>query len=178
MGLASLFRRLPFERVGFVLYGHCVGAARQPRLYAECGVPDTAAGRFEMVCLHAGLLIRRIRRERTAEADALAQAVFDAMFSDMDVTLREMGIGDLSVGKKVKGLWEGFQGRSEAYGAALDAGDLPALADALRRNAWAVAQEPPPEGGPEAVAAHAAAAAAVLDEQGMDGFKAGEARFA
>ncbi len=177
MGLSSLFRRPRFERQGFALYGHCVGAARQPRLYEACGVPDTAAGRFEMVCLHAGLLIRRIRRERTAEADALAQAVFDAMFSDMDVTLREMGVGDLSVGKKVKGLWEGFQGRAEAYGAALDAGDLPALADALRRNAWAAAGSAP-EGGPEAVAAHAAAAAAALDAQGMDAFKAGEARFA
>ena len=178
MGLASLFRRPRFERVGFALYGHCVAAARQPAIYATMGVPDTAAGRFEMVCLHAGLLIRRIRREKDAEADALAQAVFDAMFSDMDVTLREMGVGDLSVGKKVKALWEGFQGRAEAYGAALDAGDMEALAAALGRNAWAATKEPPPEGGPEALAAHAAAAAAVLDAQEMAGFKAGEARFA
>ncbi len=176
MGLASLFRRPRFERTGFELYGHAVRAARQPRAYAEWGVPDTAAGRFEMVALHAALLIRRIRAEASAEADALGQAVFDAMFSDMDVNLREMGIGDLSVGKKVKTLWEGFQGRAESYGAALEAGDMAALAGALARNVWAAGE--PPEGGAEALAAHAAAAAAALAGQDLDGFKRGEARFA
>lgn len=180
MGLASLFRRKPFERTGFELYGQAVRAARLPRLYAELGVPDTAAGRFEMVCLHVGLLLRRIRAEAKAgagaEADALAQAVFDAMFSDMDVTLREMGIGDLSVGKRVKMLWEGFHGRAETYGAALDAGDAAALAAALERNVWV--KEAAPAGAATALAAQAGAVAAALAAQPFEGFKAGEARFA
>ncbi|MFL1463773.1 ubiquinol-cytochrome C chaperone family protein [Roseococcus sp. DSY-14] len=176
MGLASLFRRKPFERTGFLLYGRAVAAAREPAPFAEWGVPDTPAGRFEMVCLHAALLIRRLRAERTAEGDALAQAAFDAMFSDMDLNLREMGIGDLSVGKKVRNLWEGFHGRAEAYGAALEAGDAAALAGALARNVWAGGAPPP--GGAEALAARALAAAQALAGQGLEQFKAGEARFA
>ncbi len=176
MGLASLFRRKPFERAGFLLYGRAVAAAREATPFAEWGVPDTPAGRFEMVCLHVALLIRRLRAERTAEGDALGQAVFDAMFSDMDVNLREMGIGDLSVGKKVKNLWEGFHGRAEAYGAALDAADAAGLAGALARNIW-IKEEPPP-GGAEALAGRAMAAATALGGQDMASLKGGEARFA
>jgi len=155
MGLFGLFRRRPQERAGFLLYGAAVAAARDPVLYEGLGAPDTTAGRFELICLHAGLVIRRLRAFKTPEADALAQAVFDAMFADMDLTLREMGVGDLSVGKKVKNLWEGFHGRAEAYGAALDAGDEAGLAESLARNVWATGA--PPEGAPAALAAHAAA---------------------
>lgn len=176
MGLASLFRRKPFEREGFLLYGHAVAAAREPALYAAIGVPDTPAGRFEMVSLHAALLVLRLKAEATKEAQDLSQAVFDAMFSDMDVTLREMGIGDLSVGKKVKALWEGFHGRAEAYGAALEAGDDAALAEAIARNVWP--KNEAPAGAPAALAARARAVAAALAAQGVAGFRAGEARFA
>ena len=70
-------------------------AARAPALYAVLGVPDTLDGRFDMVGLHAFLLIDRLRRDPPPGPE-LAQAVFDAMFSDMDVTLREMGVGDLT----------------------------------------------------------------------------------
>lgn len=161
MGLFGLFRRRPQERAGFLLYGAAVGAAREPALYEAIGAPDTTAGRFELICLHTGLVIRRLRAFKTPEADALAQAVFDAMFADMDLTLREMGVGDLSVGKKVKNLWEGFYGRAEAYGAALDAGDLAGLAEALGRNVWATGE--PPEGAAAALAAHAVAFAQGLE---------------
>ncbi|MCX8132696.1 MAG: ubiquinol-cytochrome C chaperone [Roseococcus sp.] len=171
MGLLDLFRRRPQERAGFHLYGAAVAAARDPALYAGIGAPDTTAGRFELVCLHAGLVIRRLRALRSAEADALAQAVFDAMFADMDVTLREMGVGDLSVGRKVKTLWEGFHGRAEAYAAALDAGDEAALVAALARNVWAGAAPPP--GAPEALAAHARAFAARLETLELTALAAG-----
>jgi cytochrome b pre-mRNA-processing protein 3 len=66
----------------------------------------------------------------------LAQAVFDAMFNDMDLNLREMGVGDLSVGKRVRAMWEAFHGRSSAYQAALEARDAMKLAEALARNVW------------------------------------------
>jgi cytochrome b pre-mRNA-processing protein 3 len=154
MGFFGLFRRPPQERAGFLLYGATVAESRAPALSGGIGAPDTTAGRFELICLHNALVIRRLRAFATPEADALAQAVFDAMFADMDVTLREMGVGDLSVGKKVKSLWEGFHGRAEAYGAALDAGDRLALTEALARNVWAGAE--PPEGAAAALAAHAA----------------------
>lgn len=175
MPLASLFRRKPFERTGFELYGAAVAAARQPRPFAEWGVPDTTAGRFELICLTAALLIRRLKAEANETGDALAQAVFDAMFSDMDVSLREMGVGDLSVGKRVKFLWESFHGRATAYEAAIaEEADAP-LAGALGRNVWAGAE--PPAGAPEQLAGWARRIAANLAGQGVDALVAGRAAF-
>lgn len=135
MGLFGLLGRKRHERVGFQLYGHAVAAARAPIFYVELGVPDTLDGRFDMVSLHAFLLIRRLRALPPPGA-ALAQAVFDAMFNDMDVTLREMGVGDLGVGRRVRSMWEGFHGRSSVYQEALDRRDRAALAQALARNVW------------------------------------------
>jgi cytochrome b pre-mRNA-processing protein 3 len=135
VGLLSLLRRGRYERVGFELYGAAVAAARDPLLYTDLGVPDTLDGRFDTIGLYAFLLIRRLTRE-PAPGPALAQAVFDAMFSDMDVNLREMGVGDLSVGRKVRVMWEAFHGRSAAYQAALNTADVEALEAALVRNVW------------------------------------------
>ncbi len=134
MAVFGLFRRRPHERAGFELYGAAVRAARDPVLYERLGVPDTFDGRFDLVGLHAVLLIRRLRGA-PAPGPALAQATFDAMFSDMDDMLRELGL-DLGVPRRVKAMWEAFHGRALAYEAALDAGDPAALAEALARNVW------------------------------------------
>ncbi len=176
MALFGLLRRHPHERTGFELYGAAVQAAREPAYYLELGVADSTAGRFELVSAHVALLIRRLRRFASPEGDGLAQAVFDAMFSDMDVNLREMGVGDLGVGKRVRFLWESFHGRAEAYGAALDSGDAAGLAAALGRNVWAGTE--PPAGAPEALAARMRAMAAVLEGQPLDSLLRGQARFA
>lgn len=141
MGLLSLIRRGRHERVGFELYGAAVAAARDPFFYTALGVPDTLDGRFDMVSLYTFLLIQRLKRE-PPPGPALAQAVFDAMFSDMDVNLREMGVGDLSVGRKMRVMWEAFHGRSAAYAAALNVSDMAALDAALIRNVWR--GNPPP----------------------------------
>jgi cytochrome b pre-mRNA-processing protein 3 len=135
MAFLGLLRRSRYERAGFTLYTAAVAAARDPYFYAALGVPDTLDGRFDTVGLFAFLLIRRLRG-LPRPGPALAQAVFDAMFSDMDVNLREMGVGDLSVGKRVRAMWEAFHGRSTAYDAAMTAGDVPALEAALARNIW------------------------------------------
>lgn len=148
MGLLTLIRRGRHERVGFELYGAAVAAAREPFLYTDLGVPDTLDGRFDMVSLHTFLLIQRLKRE-PAPGPALAQAVFDAMFSDMDVNLREMGVGDLSVGRKVRVMWEAFHGRAAAYAAAMNAGDTAALEAALDRNVWR--GKSPPDGSTRAL---------------------------
>jgi len=140
VGLLGLIRRDRHERAGFGLYGAAVAAARDPFFYTALGVPDTLDGRFDMVGLHSFLIIQRLTRE-AAPGPALAQAVFDAMFGDMDINLREMGVGDLSVGRKVRVMWEAFHGRSVAYKAAMDAGDVIALDAALSRNVWR--DEPP-----------------------------------
>jgi cytochrome b pre-mRNA-processing protein 3 len=135
MGFFRLLGRNRDERTGYQLYGAAVAAARQPAFYAGLGVPDTLDGRFDLVGLHVFLLIRRLRA-LPPPGPALAQAVFDAMFNDMDLNLREMGVGDLSVGKRVRAMWEAFHGRSSAYQAALEGRDAMKLAEALERNVW------------------------------------------
>lgn len=174
MGILGMFRRRPHERAGFELYGAAVAAARDPALFAALGVPDTVEGRFDLVSLHVGLLIRRLRTDGDARGPALAQAVFDAMFADMDLNLREMGVGDLSVGKRVRGMWEAFHGRALAYEAALDSQDPAALAEALARNVWRGAA---PEGSAPRLAAVARARADHLAGQGIADLAAGRLRF-
>ncbi|MGG5820890.1 ubiquinol-cytochrome C chaperone family protein [Falsiroseomonas sp. HW251] len=174
MGLLGLFARKPHERAGFELYAAAVGAARDPALFGSLAVPDTLEGRFDLVSLHAGLLVCRIARDPDPRAKDLAQAVFDAMFADMAVNLREMGVGDLAVGKRVKRMWEAFHGRAQAYDKALRAGDLAALTEALDRNVW---RGRAPPGAAGALAAHAAAADAALAAQPFDRLVAGAVRF-
>jgi cytochrome b pre-mRNA-processing protein 3 len=159
MALLGLFRRKPHERAGFALYTEAVALAREPALFVAHGVPDTIQGRFDAIGLHVALLLRRLRAEPGVEGPALAQAVFDAMFADMDISLREMGVSDLAVGKRVKALWEAFHGRARAYEAALDAGDRAALAEAIARNLYAGAA---PDGAADALAARAEALAGRL----------------
>ncbi|NBN62516.1 ubiquinol-cytochrome C chaperone [Microvirga tunisiensis] len=136
----GLFRRRtqPSE---YALYGAIVAQARQPELYSRLGVPDTIDGRFDMMILHAVLLFRRLQGEGK-EVAAVSQSVFDIFFADMDGSLREMGISDNAVPKKVKRMAEAFYGRAAAYGAALDAGDVHALAAAIDRNVFADASSP------------------------------------
>lgn len=123
------------ERTGYELYGAAVAAARDPYFYETLGVADTLDGRFDLVGLHVFLVIRALNRLPPPGPD-VAQAVFDAMFNDMDINLREMGVGDMSIAKKVKKMWEAFHGRAGAYEQALSGGDPAALAAALARNVW------------------------------------------
>ncbi len=135
MGLLNIFSQGRHERAGFALYGAAVQAARAPVYFQTLGVPDTLDGRFDLVGLFAALVIRRARA-LPAPGPALAQAVFDAMFADMDFNLRELGVGDLSIPKRIRAMWEGFHGRALAYDATLATGDAEALAAALARNVW------------------------------------------
>ncbi len=147
--------------------------ARDPRLYHALGVPDTLDGRFDLIALHAFLLVHRLQ-DAPAPGPALAQAVFDAMFADMDSNLREIGVGDLSVGKRVRAMWEAFHGRSKVYAAAVDAADRAALSTALERNVW---RGDAPEGAAMALADLVLAQAAHLAEQPLATFASGAARF-
>ena len=133
-------RGADFSEPALGLYRAAVAAARAPTFYADFGVPDTPDGRFDLVAVHVFLALRRLKRETgpaQGDAAALAQALTDLMFADMDRNLRELGVGDLGVGRQVKALAAAFRGRVGAYDAALDrpAGD-PALALALERNLW------------------------------------------
>jgi cytochrome b pre-mRNA-processing protein 3 len=143
--LTRLFRRAESpadntEAIAERLYDAAVAQARQPVFYARCGVPDTVDGRFDMVVLHVCLLIRRLGRGGDS-GQALAQVLFDTTFRDMDRSLREMGVGDLGVARRVKEMARAYYGRAEAYDQALDAGDADRLGEALRRNLLAGAGE-------------------------------------
>ena len=109
-----IFGRPARNGAPLALYGAAVRQARSPGFYLKGGVPDTVEGRFEMVAVHAYLVLRRLR-EGGGEGKETGQRVFDLMFDDMDQTLREMGVGDLSVGKKIKALASSFYGRMQAY---------------------------------------------------------------
>ncbi|NJR13148.1 MAG: ubiquinol-cytochrome C chaperone [Phyllobacteriaceae bacterium] len=120
-------------RIIDAVYATIVAAARQPALYRDYGVPDTPLGRFEMLSLHMGLLLRAARGADPRVME-LVQAVTEEFFKDVDHSLRELGIGDTGVPKRMKKLASMFYGRVDAYASALDAGDMPALAAALSRN--------------------------------------------
>ncbi len=84
------------------------------------GAPDTIEGRFELLTLHVILLTERLTGQGEA-AETSRQAVFDIYVSDLDGALREMGVGDLVVGKRMKALGKAFYGRAAGYRAAIDA---------------------------------------------------------
>jgi cytochrome b pre-mRNA-processing protein 3 len=119
-------------------------------------------------------VIQRLKREPEPGPE-LAQALFDAMFSDMDINLRELGVGDMVVGKRVRAMWEAFHGRALAYSQAMDSGDIPALEAALARNIWRGLA--PPEGSAATLARLVLAQDAFLTVQSMDRLRGGEIRF-
>lgn len=129
----NLFRSASTRRTIERLYGGIVAQSRRADFYTALGVPDTLEGRFEMVVLHTFLLCHRLKAGGAVER-ALSQDVFDAFVADMDRTLREIGVGDLSVPKKMKKIGAAFYGRAAAYDAALAESGDDALAQALARN--------------------------------------------
>ncbi|MBX3497631.1 MAG: ubiquinol-cytochrome C chaperone family protein [Parvibaculum sp.] len=130
-----IFGRQRGEEEAFSLYRAVVTQARLPAFYLHGGVSDTVEGRFEMVSLHVFMVLRRLR-DGGADGRALGQRIFNVLFDDMDQTLREMGVGDLSVGKKIKGLASSFYGRIGAYEEGLRAEGDAVLADAIARNVF------------------------------------------
>lgn len=128
--LKSLFKPRPALAAGRALYPLIVAQARAPALYAELGVPDTPEGRFEAYSAHVYLVLERLKGQGDQAAET-AQALFDTYLSDLDHALRELGVGDLSVGKRMRKLGEAFYGRVRAFEEALaalpDAAELEAL---------------------------------------------------
>ena len=137
---AGLFKK-PSAEV-HELYSSIVGKARDPAFYGVLGVPDNVDGRFDMIVLHLMLVLRRLRGQGEA-AERRGQELFDLMFKDMDQSLRELGVGDMSVGKHIKRMAQAFYGRAESYEAGLNAklanASDGALASALTENVFRAA---------------------------------------
>jgi cytochrome b pre-mRNA-processing protein 3 len=123
--------RMPSRGTIEAIYGMIVTQAREPLFYRDLAVPDTVNGRFDLLVLHLWMVLRRLR---PLEAGAgLSQALFDRFCEDMDGNLREMGVGDLKVPKRMQAFGEAFYGRTAAYDLALTEGQE-ALAQALCKN--------------------------------------------
>ena len=161
-------RRKTIER----LYGAIVAQARRPAFYVDFGVPDTVEGRFDLLVLHLHLANDRLA---AAGEDGIAfgQELIDYFFGDMDASLREIGIGDLKVPKKMRTLAEAYLGRSALYGEATKAENKAALAKALARNVLASDDA---EAG-QALAAYALQAAKGLRLQSPEALFAAEVSF-
>ncbi|MBW8304153.1 MAG: ubiquinol-cytochrome C chaperone [Brevundimonas sp.] len=158
--LQNLFRTRPRERLGEPLYDLAVRQARAPGFYTTLGVADRIDARFELYTLHVLVLVMRLRDEGERGADA-AQALFDVYVSALDHALRELGVGDISVGKKMRKLGEAMYGRMTAYEPALRGGDAAALSAGLARNVFG--SDNPAAG--EALARYALASRARLAAQ-------------
>lgn len=136
----GLFRRSANRKVIERLHGEIVDAARNRSLFTEYAIEDSFEGRFESIALHASLVLRRLNA-MAAPAPAMAQDLADAQFRHFEIALREIGIGDVSVPKRMKTLAEAFLGRAAAYDQALRAG-APALKAALARNVYCNHENP------------------------------------
>jgi len=151
------------------LYLSIVAQARQPVFYRDWAVPDTIDGRFEMLMLHLVLVIERLRGEDKA-ISAVGQGVFDFFLKDMDRNLREMGVGDMSVGKRMKKIGRSVYGRFDAFRPPLADRDLTVLAAAIDRNAFAGDSHP---GEANRLAAYALECAERLASQATSDIEAG-----
>ncbi|TKB85373.1 MAG: ubiquinol-cytochrome C chaperone, partial [Mesorhizobium sp.] len=155
------------------LYAQIVAAARQTAFYSAWNVPDTPLGRFEMLSLHMFLFQHRLRGEGGAAAE-VAQVLIDEFFMDVEHSLRELGIGDVGVPKRMRKLAKMFYGRTAAYDDALQRNDHDALAAALARNvrpdagAWPQASQ---------LALYAADASRQLTEQPTESIVSGTVAF-
>lgn len=149
-GLSIPFMKKPHEKGAEQLYVALVEQARAPRLYAELGVEDTLDGRFDLISLYVLFMIRRVRLGegggvKPKGREKFAQALFDTMLLDFDRNLREMGVGDLSIDKRMKKIGAAVYGRAKAYDEAMASGDQNVLAECLHRNLYRDSDDVTPE---------------------------------
>ena len=168
-------------RAAAKLYETVVHQSRQPAFYTICGVPDTVDGRFDMITLHIFLVLHRLKnsaeRSKELRTRELAQAVFDTMFTDMDQNLREMGVGDLGVSRRIKDMVSAFYGRVAAYDKALTPqdSDFTALAASIRRNIFP--ESPEEVENPARIAAYLRRETSRLAALPLEALVAGEVAF-
>jgi cytochrome b pre-mRNA-processing protein 3 len=140
----QLLAKSPARKAAERLYASAATQARIEALYARMGAPDTVEGRFELLTLHLILLIERLKAGG-AEVAAVRQVLFDVYVSNLDGALREMGVGDLAVGKRMRKLGEAFYGRARSCETAFAAlPDTRLLEEMLGRTVFAGAVDAQP----------------------------------
>ena len=133
--LNLLFSRAP-EPAARPCYIALVAAARNPFFFTDLGVPDTLDGRFELLCLHGFFLQHRLREEQPG----IARQLSELLIADLDANLRELGIGDSGVKRRIKTMAKAYHGRLQVYAAAVAEGEE-ALKTALARNLYGTVTE-------------------------------------
>ena len=128
--LQRLFKPRPAAEAGRALFKALSAQARQPVFYERFGVADTVEGRFELYVLHLVLVLHRLKGQGSQAAET-SQAVFDTFLRNLDEGLRDMGVGDLSVGKKMRKLGEAVYGRIKGYDRAFAEADSAAALEVL-----------------------------------------------
>jgi cytochrome b pre-mRNA-processing protein 3 len=116
------------------LHDSIVKQSRQAQFYSELGVPDSIDGRFDLLLLHAFIVLSALERHGDVGRQ-LAQKTVDVMFQALDEAVRELGVGDMGVPRRVKAMSSAYTGRSQAYASAAESGSA-ALAEALQRNLY------------------------------------------
>ncbi len=174
--LKNWFGKTPESAAAADLYDRIVAAARAPALYRSAGVADSVDGRFDLIALHAFLVFHRMSGVEAwpSVGDRLANRIM----TDMDRSLREMGVGDMSVGKKMKKLATAFYGRLDAYWGAVQDDAPDALERALVRNVYRGADDAATARCAELLAAYARAQMAALADQSETALLRGAVRFA
>lgn len=153
------------------LYAEVVEEARDPDLFRRFRLPDTVDVRFELLAL-AVLLRSRALARQGREGEQLAQALVDWFFSDLDRNLREMGVSDLAIARRMRDLAGTWLARARDAGAALDAGNASALAAVLRRNLGHASEHADLEGLAALAVARNAALPPATTEPGATGQRA------
>jgi len=157
-------------------YARIVAQARRPEFYSAWGVPDTLDGRFDMLALHAFLVVHRLKRQGEP-ARRFSRHLFEFMITDMDRSMREMGIGDMGVAPRVKAMAKGFNGRIHAYDHGIDSEDGDsALLAALDNNLYGTVLKTDPA-ALTGMAAYLRRGVALLAEQPLEPLLAGEVDF-
>jgi len=154
------------------LYGAIVAQARSLGFYHVYGVPDTVEGRFDLIVLHLVLLLVRLERDGSS-ARGIGQKLFDVFCCDLDANLREMGVGDLAVPKRMRQFGEAFYGRQTAYLAAIAAGNDRELENAFARNIFSGVKGE----GAERLARYARAVLRGFEDYSVDALLRGEVVF-
>jgi cytochrome b pre-mRNA-processing protein 3 len=134
---AWLRRRKSIKLAAAGLYQAAVTQSRDPKFYTDLGVEDTLDGRFDLITLHAFLVMQRLV-EIGSEGKAVSQSMFDQMFKHMDMGLRETGVGDMGIPKHMKRMMRAFNGRVNIYYEAIKSNDRASLEDAVARNIYRV----------------------------------------
>lgn len=114
------------------LHAAVVETSRAPALYGPAALPDSVDGRFESLILHLLVLVRRLRA-LPPPAGEVAQELVDAVFAHLEIAMRESGVGDLGVAKRMKKLARSFYDRVAGYEIAVAADDADAVAAELGR---------------------------------------------